>query len=135
MGWREYVGNNNDKIIEMCNSRPYSDLFLISQFVNEVENGGIIQYLDNMTGDQFGELSVSVNNINCDFLKSLVVSITEKFPGGVVPSDQNQRGELLDILLDENDDDPFDALTDLFNQNTEAVDYCINEYLIDAGLM
>lgn len=130
MDWRNFVVEAESNQLFRRKFTTYSDVRQVAFFIGEVENGGIIQYLDNSSGDEFKLLKRAATIISCEVLVATLRKLESFFPNGKVPSDRGVRGDIIDELIDAADgEDPFEGLNSWYNANFECVVKCLNMYV------
>jgi len=73
---------------------------LLVQLHYQIMNGGIIQFIDNSTGDFFHETIEAAKNIGFTELEKLLLNAAEKFPNGKIPSNWEVRRQVWDEIGD-----------------------------------
>jgi hypothetical protein len=66
----------------------------------QINNGGIIQFIDNGTGNRFHETIDAARRIKSEIFVELLTKAAEQFPNGKVPKDWKERRSLYDELCD-----------------------------------
>lgn len=95
------------------------DFLLSMLFQNEVENGGISQFLSNSSGDMCSETVSALKKIDANAAETLLKAL-DRFPNGIAPKDREMRNDLMD-QMDEETIQYFDELDQtLFEQDTKA---------------
>lgn len=64
----------------------------------EVSNGGLIQFIENSSGDNFEETLKALNEIKATEYVKILESIKTLFPNGYLPKDTGERRKLIDEL-------------------------------------
>ena len=99
----------DELICELCNygeemnklTAP-QQLFHINQNLErEMNNGGFYQFFWNSSGEFAHETVVSLNTIGAVRTAALVQKAIDLFPGGKVPTDREEREDLLEQIQDE----------------------------------
>lgn len=75
---------------------------LLADADGQINNGGIIQFIDNETGNRFHETFDAARRINSEICIALFTISAEQFPNGKVPKDWEERRSLYEQLCDEN---------------------------------
>jgi hypothetical protein len=103
-------------------SEPEQTFWHAWQFVLETNNGGLLQFYQNQTGDYAVETVTALNEIRAAEIAAFLSESLSRFPGEAVPKNHVERRELLDGIdqsywrtLDEqlnklNDGDKIDEL-------------------------
>ncbi len=132
--WRDILAKKEAMFLDKSSDRIYRNILAVSSFLIEVENGGIVQYLDNDSGNYFSTLVSAAIDIKCPILKSITGHINVMFPEGVVPMERNERGSVIDQMLDDFDDeDPFDELVREYENGVSCIESCFDHYLLQHG--
>lgn len=128
--WRETLATNEKTFIEDASNKIYRNILAVCSFLVEVENGGIIQYLDNATGNEFSLLITAANEINCPSLLAITSRIKEMFPRSEVPKARSERSGIIDKMLEQHgEDDPFDELMHDYTGKVSCIESCLERYL------
>lgn len=112
---------------------------LIVNADGQINNGGVVQFIDNSTGNLFHETIDAARRINNDSLVSILTKATSQYPNGQIPKDWEHRRDLWDELCeqhegDENWDNFWDELDHEYDDNIcqNLIDYLkTNAKLID----
>ncbi len=64
----------------------------------QIMNGGIVQFIDNVSGNYFHETLEAAKRIDFTELVNILIKAGEQFPNGIVPSDWNYRRQIWDEL-------------------------------------
>ena len=75
-------------------------VLLISGLLNQAENGGIIQFIDNWDGCNFHETRDAVGRIECHELVGILDRVANLYPNGRVPKNWEERRALWDRLCE-----------------------------------
>ena len=75
---------------------------LISVMDGQIHNGGVIQFIDNGSGNYFHETIDAAQKIGCDGLVQLLEKAASQFPENKIPKDWNERRDLIDDLNEQN---------------------------------
>lgn len=107
---------------------------LIVNLDGQVQNGGLIQFIDNSTGDYFHETIEAAKSIKNDRLVEILIKITEKYPERQIPKDWDERRALWDSMGEQNENNEhcdkfWDDLDDEFYDNANAMNKELIEYL------
>jgi hypothetical protein len=73
---------------------------LIIDADGQINNGGIIQFIDNGTGNRFHETIDAVKRIDSEVLVELLTRASRQFPNGQIPKDWDDRRDLYDELCE-----------------------------------
>lgn len=73
---------------------------LIVDLDGQVNNGGIIQFMDNRTGNRFHETVAAAKRINSGELVEILTRAAEQFPNGQIPKDWDERRSLYEQLCE-----------------------------------
>jgi hypothetical protein len=92
---REIYSDNIEKY-----ENPLKNLIYIFSMHGEVLNGGLIQFVENSTGDNFEETIKALNEIRAIEYVKILEKIKTHFPNGFLPKDTGKRRELIDELND-----------------------------------
>ncbi|MBK8228618.1 MAG: DUF4375 domain-containing protein [Flavobacteriales bacterium] len=76
-------------------------VLLITGLLNQAENGGIIQFIDNWDGCNFHETREAAQRIACTDLVDLLDRVANLYPDRRVPKNWEERRELWDRLCEE----------------------------------
>ena len=115
MSWRGILAEGIEEFEKRRGASPFEEILVLAWFIGEVENGGLIQYLDNATGDDFYRARDAAARIGSADVVALMDKVAAMFPGGVVPSDQGGRMSVTEALCEKlGGDDPFNELTRSF---------------------
>lgn len=95
----------SDSLFRRCNERGYDGLnvaerkvFCIDSVLREVNNGGFSQFFFNSSGDHAADTTAALRAIGADEWADIVRDAIALFPGGLVPSDlQERRAVLVDV--------------------------------------
>jgi hypothetical protein len=71
---------------------------LIIDADGQINNGGIIQFIDNGTGNRFHETIDAARRIDSEILVELLTRAANQFPNGQIPKDWDERRNLYDEL-------------------------------------
>ena len=66
----------------------------------QINNGGIIQFINNGTGNHFHETIDAARRIKSELLVQLLTRASRQFPNGQVPADWDERRNLYDELCE-----------------------------------
>ena len=73
---------------------------LIIDADGQIMNGGIIQFIDNGTGNRFHETIDAAKRIDSEILVELLTRASKQFPNGQIPTDWEERRSLYDEFCD-----------------------------------
>jgi len=96
----DYDVNNFDNLDAVA--RTFA---LIVNIDGQVQNGGLIQFIDNSTGDYFHETIEAAKIIKNDKLVDILSKITTQYPNKLIPKDWNERRELWDSMCEKHEND------------------------------
>ncbi len=113
---------------------PLKNLIYISNMHGQVLNGGVIQFVDNSTGDSFEETLKAIKEIKAIEYIEILEKIKSIFPKGLIPKDMEERREVIDGIwesLNEKQDaemnELLEKLDDKYYDNQET----LYRYVID----
>ncbi|MFN0031622.1 MAG: DUF4375 domain-containing protein, partial [Flavobacteriales bacterium] len=66
-------------------------LLLFGIMDGQINNGGVIQFIDNGSGNYFHETIEAAKRANIDELAAMLEKVANKFPNGQVPKDWIER--------------------------------------------
>lgn len=92
----EYEEDNFDQIDEVSKT-----FVLISNMDSQMHNGGIVQFIDNGSGNYFHETQNAAALINSNILVDILKRASEQFPNNLVPKGWDERRELFDDLCEQ----------------------------------
>jgi len=104
----------------------------------QIMNGGVLQFVDNGTGNDFNQIMDSLKKLELLPQVGICKKIQSLFPDSTVPEDWEKRRDLIDIINDEDSKPEFDPETfwnevdDIYDENVDllyknVVDY-VHEY-------
>ena len=109
---KDILYNLTQKYYPVYDDKSFDELDIVTQtFVlivdadGEIQNGGIVQFIDNGTGNRFHETIDAAKRINNDSLVSILTSVTTQYPKGRIPKDSNTRRAMWDKLCDKHEND------------------------------
>lgn len=107
---------------------------LIVNLDGQVQNGGLIQFIDNSTGGYFHETIEAAKNIKNEKLVNILNKIIAQYPDHQIPKDWDERRALWDSMCEENENDEkwdkfWDNLDDEYYDNANAMNEELIEYL------
>jgi hypothetical protein len=107
---------------------------LILDMDGQVQNGGLVQFIDNGSGNYFHETIEAARDIKNDKLIEILTKILEHFPEARVPKDWDERRVLWDQLCDKQEDDEncselWDALDKEYYNNAKQMNEDLITYL------
>ncbi|MEW5677258.1 DUF4375 domain-containing protein [Flavobacterium enshiense] len=115
---------------------PLKNLIYIFSMHGEVLNGGLIQFVENSTGDNFEETLKALNEIKATEYVKILESIKTHFPNGYLPKDTGKRRELIDELNDKKNQEELWEMDDIYENydkqyydNVKNLEKYIIEYL------
>jgi hypothetical protein len=89
----EYDDNSFDKLDLVSQT-----FVLIVNADGQINNGGIIQFIDNGTGNYFHETIDAAKRIQSEVLVNILTRTAAQFPNEQIPKDWDERRELIDKL-------------------------------------
>ena len=92
----------------------------VSYFVGDTMNGGLLQTMNNSTGDFLDVVGEFAGRYGPPELVEIVAGVHAVFPGGRAPMKREERMDFLDPFM-EQEIDPFDALTTRFYAIESAI--------------
>lgn len=107
---------------------------LIVDVDGQINNGGIIQFIDNGTGNRFHETIDAAKRINSDGLVNILSRATTQYPDGQIPKEWNYRRDLWDQLCAKHEDDEkwenfWEELDNWYYNNSETIYQNMIDYL------
>ena len=111
-----------DQFFEQLGETEVSDLtdvkakalYFISTMHYQVMNGGVIQFVDNSSGDYFEEIYQTLDNLSLTAYKEILTEFRNKFPNKSIPTDMSERRDLIDRINDQAEIDDKEDELDLF---------------------
>lgn len=81
-------------------------------FMGDTLNGGLIQTLENSTGDHFADVEAFANDYCSEPVRQIFVELKQMFPHGQVPANRTTRQDAIEKMMNGDDlFDPFEELT------------------------
>jgi hypothetical protein len=107
---------------------------LIVNLDGQVQNGGLIQFIDNSTGDYFHETIEAAKIIENDQLVEVLTRITTEYPDKQIPKDWDERRELWDLMCEKHEGDEkwdkfWEDLDDQYYDNANLMNQKLIDYL------
>jgi hypothetical protein len=107
---------------------------LIVNADGQINNGGVVQFIDNSTGNLFHETIDAAKRIKNDSLVSILTKATTQYPNGQIPKNWEYRRNLWDELCEvhENDeswDNLWEELDRSYYNNSKTIYQSLIEYL------
>ena len=107
---------------------------LIIDADGQIQNGGIIQFIDNGTGNRFHETIDAARRIKNDSLVAILTSVTSQYPKGKIPTDWNYRRDLWDKLCDKHENDKnwdrfWEEIDNRYNENSKSIYQSLIDYM------
>ncbi len=107
---------------------------LIIDAEGQIQNGGIIQFIDNGTGNRFHETIDAAKRIKNDSLVAILTSVTSQYPKGKIPTDWNYRRDLWDKLCDKHENDKnwdrfWEEIDERYYENSKSIFQSLIDYL------
>ena len=90
---REIDYNNLDGFI-----KPIRNLIHVFDMHSQVMNGGLIQFVDNSTGDFFEETLIGLKEINANECVELLERLRDKYPNKTIPKNWEERRNAFDKI-------------------------------------
>ncbi len=97
---------------------PAATIYLIGVFEGQVVKGGFRQFLVDPSGDLASETLQGLREVGAHVSVELLEKVLAPFPGGTVPSDREQRLNLL-AQVDAQEPTYYDAFDELYNQHVD----------------
>ena len=79
---------------------PIKNLIYIFDMDGQVSNGGVIQFVDNSTGDHFEETLLALKEIKAVEYVKILEDVKSHFPNGYIPNNTEIRRNLIDSLAE-----------------------------------
>ena len=122
----------DDNILKF--ERPIRNLILIFNMHFEIMNGGLLQFIDNSTGDYFEETLDSLQALNASEFVQILNDINNKlFSSTIIPTDTESRRELIDNINESLTEEDA-AKLEFFYEETDETYYqneeLLHEYVI-----
>ncbi|MBT8180277.1 MAG: DMP19 family protein [Eudoraea sp.] len=76
-------------------------LVIVENLEREINNGGFHQFYWNSSGDFANETVEVLYKIGAENTAKIVKRANSEFPNGIVPTDQDKRGKILDTISEE----------------------------------
>ena len=97
----------------------------------QVDNGGVISFVDNGSGEYFHETLNALKELKMDKFLLILDEFKTLFPDEIVPKDIEKRRNAIDLILDKTGDseEPFESWDDIFYSNREYFENKIIEYV------
>jgi len=105
---------------------PIKTFCLTSEFKAMVDNGGLLGFLINPSGDQADATLESLYTIGLGDIREILKSAISLFPGGILPASIDDRNDAIDGRDDL--DDAWDELDDKFYAAGESVDAALRKW-------
>ena len=107
---------------------------LIVDADGQINNGGIVQFIDNSTGNRFLETIDASKRIKSDSLLNILTRITIQFPNKQIPQDWNKRRIIWDKLCEQHENDDnwekfWEKLDDSYYANSKEIYQNLIDYL------
>ena len=123
---------DHDNIEEFEN--PLKNLIYVSNMHGQVLNGGVIQFVDNSTGDSFEETLKALKEIKATEYIEILENVKSIFPKGLVPKDTEERRELIDSIwekLNEKQDEEMSEFLENLDEKYYDNQELLYRYIID----
>jgi hypothetical protein len=101
-------------------SQPEKNICYIEDLEREVNNGGFGQFFLNSSGDNTRETISALKEIGSKRFLSLLELAVQQFPGGKVPTDRDERLEVME-QMEARVESAWDDLTDQFYRYDEDI--------------
>lgn len=98
-------------------SEPERTVFLIWNFTHELDNGGVDAFFYNKSGEHAEKTVDALHGIGATELAELLEEAIELFPDGDVPSDIDERTDVLDDIAHDVED-TFEQLRAAYEEQT-----------------
>jgi len=111
------------------------NLCFASKFQGDAFNGGFHQAFSNSTGEHFPLVLKIAKDYGHDKIVEILEEVQALFSGGKIPTDIDQRNDLLDEIVDieafdpEVDEDPFESLDRRFYKCSEEYNTGLLNYI------
>lgn len=126
----EEIYNNN---IDLDNLEQLHDHFknvIYAEIMDsQINNGGIIQFFDNSSGNYFSETCIALKEINAIEILEILDKFQNLFPNKNVPKNWGKRRKLMDRITDEIDDAFFEELDEEYYNKSGLFKKYIVEYI------
>ena len=96
--------------------KPIRNLILICDMHFQVMNGGVLQFVDNSTGDFFEETLTALKEIKAFEFSDILYQMKNKFPNGIIPKNTEDRRDLIDEINDNLTEDEENELDELYEK-------------------
>lgn len=77
---------------------PLKNLIYLLNMQGQVDNGGVTQFVDNATGDNFIETKIALKEIGMESYHDILLEIEKSFPNSIVPKNQEKRRDAIDNM-------------------------------------
>ena len=77
---------------------PLKNLIYLLNMQGQVDNGGVTQFIDNATGDNFIETKIALKEIGMESYHDILLEIEKSFPNSIVPKNQEKRRDAIDNM-------------------------------------
>ena len=111
---------------------PDEVLDLVWLVEGEVNNGGFDQFFFNSSGAESAKIVEALDLIGAHTMAAIVRRACAKFPGGMPPTDHDERWDVLTSLWPEQD--AFDAETREFQDYPDDVGALLAAFALTSGL-
>lgn len=137
----EILFNLTEKHYPDFNNDNFDNLDIVTQTFaliidadGQINNGGVIQFIDNESGNRFHETIDAAFRIKNDILIKILTKITNQYPNGQIPKDSDERRDLWEELCeqnaeDENWSDLWEELDNLYYDNSETIHQNLIDYI------
>lgn len=89
-------------------------LYFISTMHYQVLNGGVIQFVDNSSGDFFEDIYQTLDNLSLTAFVQILTDVRNKFPNQSIPTDMSERRNLIDKINEQAEVDDKEDELELF---------------------
>ena len=113
---------------------PLKNLIYISNMHGQVLNGGVIQFVDNSTGDSFEETLKALKEIKATEYIEILEKVKSIFPKGIVPKDTEKRREVIDNIwesLNEKEDEEMNEMLEKLDEKYYDNQELLYKYIIN----
>ncbi|WP_452227596.1 DMP19 family protein [Lacinutrix sp. MEBiC02404] len=92
--YNRHIDYENIEIYE----NPLKNLIYLLNMQGQVDNGGVTQFVDNATGDNFTETKIALKEIGMESYHDILFEIEKSFPNSIVPKNQEKRRDAIDNM-------------------------------------
>lgn len=80
------------------------NLIYVCNMFNQIDNGGIISFVDNGSGAFFHETLEALEKIQIEIIPAILIEFRDLFTDGIVPKDMVERRDEMDLILENLED-------------------------------